>query len=256
MTDQILDLMKHVAATIVTPRFRALANDEIDEKRPGDYVTIADRESEEALTAALTGMHPGALIVGEEASFTNPRLLAALPLADHAFVVDPVDGTRNFVQGNPDHAVMVSELRGGEAVRAWIWQPEHQTAYVSERGSGVWRDDERLAPIPRGPRPRVRASNRNLVGIDEPVLAEPIRWTWFCCGIDYPKLLTNEVDALVYGPPKPWDHAGCSLMVRELGGVVRLLDGTEYSAGTHGPRLVAAADPALWDIARSVLPDA
>ena len=57
--------------------------------------------------------------------------------ADHAFTVDPVDGTKNFVNGSKDHAVMVAEVRGGEVVRGWIWQPQHETAYVAERGAGA-----------------------------------------------------------------------------------------------------------------------
>ena len=91
-------------------------------------------------------------MLGEEATATDDALLDRFRDADHAFTVDPVDGTKNFVHGSPDHAVMAAELRGGEVVRSWIWQPQHGTAYVAERGAGAWRNGERLVRASRGRR--------------------------------------------------------------------------------------------------------
>ena len=245
-TDEVLDLLREVAADVITPRFRALAAGEIDEKTPGDYVTFADREAEVAITARIQAEYPDALVVGEEASFTDPSLMAALPGAEHAFVVDPVDGTRNFVQGNPDHAVMLAELRRGVVVRGWIWQPEHETSFVAERGAGVTRNGLSLAPIPREGTPRVESSSRRALG----ALAGRTDWTVartrFCCGVDYPRLLVGELDALLYALPKPWDHAPASLMLDEVGGVTRLLDGTTYAPGRPMGVLLAGATPQVW----------
>jgi fructose-1,6-bisphosphatase/inositol monophosphatase family enzyme len=245
-TDEILELLREVAADVITPRFRALAAGEIDEKKPGDYVTIADREAEVAITARLRSAYPDALVVGEEASFTDPTLMAALPGAEHAFVVDPVDGTRNFVHGNPDHAVMLAELRHGGVVRGWIWQPEHQAAYVAELGAGVTRNGVQLAPISREGTPRVESSSRRAMGALAGRTDWPVARTRFCCGVDYPRLLTGEVDALLYALPKPWDHAPASLMLAEVGAVTRMLDGTTYAPGSPSGVLLAAATPAVW----------
>lgn len=253
----ILALMQDVAARVITPRFRSLSSAEIHEKQPGDLVTVADRESEAEITAALRSAYPDALVVGEEATFADPSLLRVLPVAEHAFVVDPVDGTRNFVNGSPDHAVMVGELVRGEGVRGWIWQPEHQRAYVAEQGSGVTCNDERLSALPRSERPVVEASSRGLRGMD-PELVGAVGATRFCCGVDYPRLLTGEIDALVYGPrPKPWDHVPGALMVRELGGEARMSDGGHWSpaigATSEGPtshtrpRLVVAATRGVYE---------
>ncbi len=245
-TEEILGLLQDVAARVITPRFRALTSGEIDEKTPGDYVTIADRESEVAIAAGLRAAFPDALIVGEEASSEDPRLMAALPDAAHAFVIDPVDGTRNFVQGNPDHAVLLAELRAGEVVRGWIWQPEHQAAFVAERGAGVTRNGVRLEPVVRTGTPRVEGSSRRELA---PLVESPhwsVSRTRFCCGIDYPRLLLGEVDALVYRNPKPWDHAAAALMMEELGGVGRLLDGSTYAPGVPQGVLLAAASEELW----------
>ncbi|HEX5204720.1 MAG TPA: inositol monophosphatase family protein, partial [Actinoplanes sp.] len=67
MLDQVADLVREVAATIVLPRFRHLSSGEIKEKSPGDVVTIADQEAERALTRGLTALLPGSTVVGEEA---------------------------------------------------------------------------------------------------------------------------------------------------------------------------------------------
>src|SRR4051812_43881899 len=113
-TAEVLRLMQDVAAEVVTPRFRSLDQDEIAEKNPGDLVTAADHESEELLTAALLEAYPDSVVLGEEAYAADPHLIQRFVDADHAFTVDPVDGTRNFVHGSPDHAVMCAEVVRGE----------------------------------------------------------------------------------------------------------------------------------------------
>ncbi len=140
----MLTLLKDVAEEVINPRFRSLAAEQIDEKNPGDLVTVADHEAEERITAALHSAYPDALVLGEEATASDPALLERFRSADHAFTVDPVDGTKNFVHGKKDHAVMVAELRSGDVVRGWIWQPQHELAYVAERGAGAWRNGERV----------------------------------------------------------------------------------------------------------------
>ena len=149
-TDAVLSLIQEVAAQVITPRFRALADGQVMEKKPGDLVTVADREAEVLITRALSAAHPDAVVLGEEASHADHALQQRYSAADHSFTVDPIDGTKNFVHGSPDHAVMVSELRSRQVVRSWIWQPQHGRAYIAERGAGAYRDGERLtrtAPV-------------------------------------------------------------------------------------------------------------
>ena len=100
-TDAVMELMQSVAAEVITPRFRSLPTSQIDEKRPGDLVTVADHEAEELLTAALLEAYPDAVVLGEEAYAGRPDLMDQFRAADHAFTVDPVDGTKNFVERLP-----------------------------------------------------------------------------------------------------------------------------------------------------------
>ncbi len=253
-TQAVLDLMKEVAAQVITPRFRDLASGEVMEKRPGDLVTVADREAEVLITRALLADDPDVLVVGEEATSADRSLLEALAQAEHAFTVDPVDGTKNFVHGRKEHAVMVAELRHGESVRAWIWQPEFETAYVAERGAGAFRGDERLPAAWSGPSDpeaidpadlRVLTSRPAYEGEHEGLTLAASAW---CCGVDYPWLATGNAQAIMYTHTYPWDHAPGALFVEETGGVIRRADGSRYTPGVYRKGgLLAAASPAVWD---------
>ena len=244
-SDEVLTLLQQVAADVITPRFRSLADDEVMEKNPGDLVTVADREAEVAITTALTAAYPGVVVLGEEATAADPSLVDRFRHAAHAFTVDPVDGTKNFVHGSPDHAVMVAEVRGGETVRGWIWQPEHEVAWVAERGAGVYRDGVRMhrAPVPEDDPERPVGSTsiwslRGHVLGDLPALGP----SWVCCGVDYPRLIEGATDYLLYARTNAWDHTPGTLMVAEAGGASGHPDGTAYTPFTDPPGLVVAAD--------------
>lgn len=242
-------LLREVADEVITPRFRALAEDEVSEKNPGDLVTVADQEAEVLIARALSAAYPDAVILGEEAHATDAALMDRFLAAEHAFTIDPVDGTKNFVRGSPDHAVMVAETRGGMAVRGWIWQPQHERAYVAELGAGAYRDGVRLTRAPAAVgvgELRGRTSMRGQIGSVHGELA-PLQLTWVCCGVDYPKVAEAAADFVVYGSMAPWDHAAGSLLVTEAGGHVGDLDGQTYRPGIAAARrLVVAADRATY----------
>ena len=254
-TDAITTLLQDVAAEVVTPRFRSLSADEVSEKNPGDLVTVADREAEVLITAALQAAYPDALILGEEATHADKTLVDRYFAADHAFTVDPVDGTKNFVKGSKDHAVMASEVRDGQVVRAWIWQPQHATAYVAERGAGAYRDGERLVRPPVGEALRGVTSRRRWIGRALGVLTS-LELTWVCCGVDYPKLVEGEADYALYRKGKPWDHAPGLLLLSETDGYVGTFDGEPYDPQRGIPSgLVAAADRPTYDLVQGLLSD-
>ncbi|WP_182524418.1 inositol monophosphatase family protein [Nocardioides dongkuii] len=252
-TDDVLALLKEVAEEVVNPRFRALSDDDVAEKNPGDLVTVADREAEVLITDALVRAYPDVLVLGEEATAADPALLDRFRDAEHSFTVDPVDGTRNFVHGSPDHAMMVAELRGGEVVRSWIWQPQHRTSYVAERGAGAWRNGERIVRPPRAEELRGVTSRRSWIGRALGTLKE-LDLTWVCCGIDYPKLVEGAADYALYKKSLPWDHAPGQLLLSEAGGHVGTFDGEPYRPAEEPPSgLVAAADRDTYELVRSLV---
>ncbi len=248
-TEEVSALIQDVADRVIQPRFRALASDEVMQKRPGDLVTVADREAEAELTAALRAATPGSMIVGEEASFAEPHLLDGLGEAEHAWVIDPVDGTRNFAAGKEDYGVIVAEVRHGETTRGWIWQPRHGQLYVAERGAGATRNGEALPRIVPRQAPWDAAVWPRLRREDDPRLH--LRPTRGSCAIDYPALARGELDALAYRTINPWDHLAGALLVTELGGVAKV-DGERYRPGSTGSVIVVASDAPIAAAVRTL----
>jgi fructose-1,6-bisphosphatase/inositol monophosphatase family enzyme len=250
-TDDVLTLLREVGDQVVVPRFGALESGDVGRKQLRAPVTVADREAEVLLADTLREAYPGAVVLGEEAVAADPAVLARFRDADHAFTVDPVDGTRQFVRGSPDHAMMLAELRDGQVVRSWIWQPQHRRAYVSEAGGGVMVDGRRPPSRPDTPPDRS-------VGAAWPRRARAVlrdlTLTGTCCGVDYPRLAQGAADYALFWRPQPWDHAPGSLLLTEVGGVVGTLDGTPYDVQQRPPRvLLAARDRATYDLVRGVL---
>lgn len=251
-TEEILTLLQQVGEQVVTPRFRSLSAGQVMEKNPGDLVTVADREAEVLITARLREAYPDVLIVGEEAVAGDPALLEAAHTERDFFTVDPIDGTKNFVHGSVDHAMMIGEVRGGVPVRAWIWQPEYGDSYVAERGAGAYCNGERL-PVRQSHDPADgRTSDRAKIG-RTPTGLEPLTLTWVSCGIDYPKLATGACDFVLYRSVMPWDHIPGALIVSEVGGQVGHLDGRAYEPGSLAKPLLAAATPELFEQVRGPL---
>ena len=247
----MIELMRDVADEVINPRFQTLADGQVTEKGPGDLVTVADHEAEMLLTRALTAAYPDAVVLGEEAFAADESLLGRYLAAEHAFTVDPVDGTRNFVHGSPDHAVMISERLAGEVVRSWIWQPQHRLGFVAERGAGTFRNGERVTrPTPSTEPAEWRGvtSRRAWVGRELLPGLRPLELTWLCCGVDYPKLVDGDADFVVYSGTRPWDHAPGLLILAEAGAYLGTLDGGPYRPADPAPSgLVAAADEATYD---------
>lgn len=258
--DAVTALVERVAADVVTPRFRALRTDQVGAKGADDVVTVVDHEAEAALTDGLGAILPGVPVVGEEGVAADRSVLDALA-APHAWVVDPLDGTQAFVDGSPEHAVMVALVAEGVPVAGWIHLPALGATYVAERGAGAWADGVRLdAPAVGSPEPAgavaVWAMDARLREAVERVTAESVPGTsglgrclrpsrlW--AGYEYGRLATTGHDYLCWWRASPWDHSAGAVLVREVGGVTRHLDGGEYTAQPLGGPLLVARDEATW----------
>ena len=246
-TDGIAALLKETADKVVNPRFQQLSAADIDEKEPGDYVTVADREAERFLTALLKNEYPGALIVGEEGVFLGTSTLDELVTAPHVFVIDPIDGTRNFVQGKREHGVMLAEVRHGVTTRGWIWQPQYERMYTVEGGSRqVLLDGSPVEALPKRELPLGVTGQHRWIGHTGDDRHAPLTRSSGAACFDYPMAVRGEIDFMFYNNAHPWDHlAGC-LMLTELGGVGRMLDGQTYTPATRGKGLLVARSERVW----------
>lgn len=247
--------IREVTAAEILPRFRRLAADEVIEKSPGDLVTAADQQAEIALTALLRDI-VDVPVVGEEAVAADPSLLAVVEEPGAIWIVDPVDGTSNFVKGSDDFAVMVALVEHGRPVASWIHHPIAGVTYRAARGEGAWRDDQRLAVPDAGPAAGSGLDAATVVMKGRYLPAErrddlmararasigtvvPGRW---CAGVEYSDLVEGRTAGVVYWRTLPWDHAPGVLLAAEAGLVAARPDGTGYhAADTTGGLVVATA---------------
>ncbi|BBK44287.1 inositol monophosphatase [Allostella vacuolata] len=249
-------LMREAAARAILPRFRALAAGDILEKQPGELVTVADREAEAILARGLALLLPGSTVVGEEAVALDDGLRRAVAATDRLWLVDPLDGTANFVAGDTRFAVMVALLRHGQTVAAWMLQPEGDIMAAAERGAGATLDGVRIAVPADSPEsatptgailtrflpPEVRERIALGVGRLGPVLPG-----MRCAGTEYPAIAAGRQDYALFWRTEPWDHAPGALFLAEAGGRAARPDGSPYRPGDGRKGLLVARSPAVWD---------
>ena len=144
----MLTLLQEVAEQVINPRFRSLDDDQITEKNPGDLVTVADREAEVLITTALQAAYPDALILGEEATRSDKDLVDRYVRRRARIHRRPDRRHEELRQGSRPRGDGLGGPRRRARVRAWIWQPQHSTAYVAEHGAGAYRDGERIVRPP------------------------------------------------------------------------------------------------------------
>ncbi|MET0415349.1 MAG: inositol monophosphatase, partial [Actinoplanes sp.] len=250
MLDQVADLIREVAATEVLPRFRHLDNDEITQKAPGDLVTVADQESERALTRGLTALLPGSTVVGEEAVAADPQILDRLGGGGAVWIVDPVDGTNNFAAGKTPFAVMVALVRDREPVAGWILDVVGDRLTVAEAGAGAYLDGVRVKTRTDDPgaaaltgvvaHKYLPPQLRSVAGVNSSAFGT-VTAGRHCAGYEYPAVATDEQQFALFWRILPWDHVAGSLIVREAGGTVRHLDGSDYLPTDSERGLLVAA---------------
>lgn len=246
------DAVRKAAAAEIMPRFRQLAAHEVLEKNgPHDLVTVADRLAEEHLTAALTSLLPGSLVVGEEAVHADPAVLAALGGDAPVWIVDPVDGTRQFVHGDPGFATLVTLALRGELLASWTYAPALDLMATARRGAGAelnGRPLRRSAPV-AGAALDVAISHydfttdkqkRVLAALEtEGVVPRPCG----SAGLEYLHIASGELDAVAFSWENAWDHAAGLLLVHETGGASGTVAGEPFRiTGGNALPFTAARD--------------
>src|SRR3954467_9164045 len=112
--DHVSGLIRAAVEAKILPRFRNLTAGDVAQKGPNDPVTIADIEGEEMLSRLLLEAYPGTLGGGEEMASRSPAPLDAVGSATPVGVIDPVDGTLIFSEGNPVSGTIVAYVVDGE----------------------------------------------------------------------------------------------------------------------------------------------
>jgi histidinol-phosphatase len=215
------------AADAIALQFFRARNLRVDEKPDLSPVTEADRAIETMARRLLAARHPQLGILGEEQGET-PGATRQTRL-----IIDPIDGTRNFVRGIPIFGVLLAIEIDGEVTAGLASAPALQTRWHGARGAGAFRDGVRIGVSGVGTLDSALLLHGNL-GVAEP--APPSGFTALAGRVDrtrgfgdfYQHMLVAEGAAEIAIDPaaNPWDIAALQVIVEEAGGRATALDGT------------------------------
>jgi fructose-1,6-bisphosphatase/inositol monophosphatase family enzyme len=248
------EAIRKAAANEIMPRWRRLAAHEVDQKSgPHDLVTDADRKAELYLTEVLVDLLPGSVVVGEEAVHANPASYGAIRGDAPVWIVDPVDGTRQFVRGEAGFCTLVALAHRGTLLASWTYAPARDRLATAQRGKGAHLDGERLfAGVPEPGRDlRVATSHPDYTTDEEKHALLGLRTDGVAprpcgsAGLEYLALARGESDAVAFSWEAAWDHAAGLLLVEEAGGTHLTLEGEPFRiAGGNALPFTAARDAA------------
>jgi fructose-1,6-bisphosphatase/inositol monophosphatase family enzyme len=257
------DVLREVAEREITPRFQKLAPGDVigkpSDEDPTDLVTAADRAAEAELTQRLPELVPGSLVVGEEAVAADAEVMERLRSGGPVWVVDPLDGTRNFAAGHGPFGTMVVLVERGVLLAAGIYMSIGERMFLAERGQGAFFNGEKLTP--RAPSTDVLAGTLYVRYMPQE-LGEPLSRRAaahrqvpgvICAAHEYTQVASGQKDYVHYYRLLPWDHAPGALIVREAGGVVRHPDGRDYDIFDARESTLLAPDEPTWERARADL---
>jgi myo-inositol-1(or 4)-monophosphatase len=221
------------AARHLVRDFGEVENLQVSLKGPGDFVSAADRRAEQILRQELSKARPGFGMLLEESGAVAGRE------EGYRWIVDPLDGTTNFLHGLPHFAISIALERHGELVAGVIYDPIKDEMFAAEKGAGAYLNHRRL-------RVSKRADLANcLIGTGIPVLDWPGRGKGFAlqlervsdhvagirrlgtASLDLAYIAAGRLDGFWEHDLKPWDFAAGIVLIREAGGLVSRLEGDD-----------------------------
>lgn len=255
---QIEDVLKDCVQTYILPRFQSLQDEEVNTKTgASDLVTIADIEAEAALDRILPDLYPGSVVIGEESVSRGDKSLVDLSSFEGvSWIVDPVDGTYNFVHGRKEFAIMLARVENGETTHAWIYDIPGDRMLGSEKGSGTVIngeiqkfDSDTIIPINNadgfaGRKYFPKILKDNVDNLDAAVSSLS---SLSCAGHEYFRLITGEKQFSIYTRTRPWDHLAGSLCLTEAGGISKQWDQQAYKPTDEKVGIINACNQQLWD---------
>jgi myo-inositol-1(or 4)-monophosphatase len=205
-------------------------NLQVSLKGPRNFVTAADRRAEEIVREELAKARPDYGFLGEEGGVREGKDKS------HRWIVDPLDGTTNFLHGIPHFAVSIALERGGVIVAGLVYNPANDDMFIAERGKGAYLNDKRIRVAAREhmadavvacglphygrgdltlARYEIAAAQQHFAGLRR----------YGAAALDLAWIAAGRLDAYWERDLAPWDMAAGAILVREAGGFVSDLNG-------------------------------
>jgi myo-inositol-1(or 4)-monophosphatase len=240
-----VDVARDAGALVARRRAEAPVEVAATKSSPTDVVTASDTAAERLIREGIHAARPEDGLLAEEGGSTGGH-------GRVRWIVDPIDGTVNYLYGIPAYAVSIAAEVDGEVVAGVVHNPASGETWTALAGAGAWLD-ERPARVGSVTDPgqalvgtgfaydvRTRANQARQVARLLPQVRDIRRIG--AASLDLCAVATGRLDAFVEQGLKPWDLAAGALVAREAGARVAGLDGAEA-----GERLVVVANPDLWD---------
>jgi myo-inositol-1(or 4)-monophosphatase len=244
-----------------------IENLQVSLKGPANFVTVADKRAEEAVYSELAKARPGYGFIGEESGAREGTDKS------HVWIVDPLDGTTNFLHGIPHFAISIGLERGGDLVAGVIYDPIKDEMFWAEKGIGAYLNDRRIrvssrrnledALLVTGITPRHRGEEAEraafVAQFDAAVAASAGVRRSGSAALDLAYVAAGRFEAFWENHLSPWDIGAGIVLVREAGGYVSeieggadmLATGSTFAANAH---LHEAVGKLLRTAAASTLP--
>lgn len=214
-----------------------IENLQVSLKGPANFVSNADRRAEQMLYEDLTKARPGYGFLGEEGGTREGTDKS------NTWIVDPLDGTTNFLHGIPQFAISIGLQREGVIVAGVIYNPGNDELYIAERGKGAFLNDQRLrvagrkkldecviaCGLPHIGRGDLEQSRREMTEMQQRVAG--LR-RFGAASLDLAFVAAGRLDGYWERNLQPWDIAAGLIMVREAGGVVSGIEGGDTALAT------------------------
>jgi len=243
------------AGSIINRAARNLDIVAIKEKAVNDFVSEVDREAEQAIIRTLHEAYPDHSILAEESGASGK--------SDYQWIVDPLDGTTNFLHGFPQYAVAIALRHRGVVTQAVVYDPSRNDLFTATRGRGAYLNDQRMRVSKRA---RLKAS---LIGTGFPfrqldhldvylaVLRDMMRGAAGVrragsAALDLAYVAAGRLDGFWEFGLSPWDMAAGALLITEAGGLVSDLAGESNYLKTGN--IVAGSPKVFVELLKALAP--
>jgi myo-inositol-1(or 4)-monophosphatase len=207
-----------------------VANLQVSLKGPANFVTAADKRAEELLYGELTKARPGYGFIGEEGGAREGTDKA------NVWIVDPLDGTTNFLHGIPHFAVSIALQREGDLIAGLVYNPATDDLFLAEKGKGAYLNDQRMRVAARKRlneavigcgMPHIGRGDFEIAGAElaaiQPQVAGLRRFG--AAALDLAWVASGRIDGYWERNLSSWDMAAGMVLVREAGGFVTDISG-------------------------------